>query len=558
MAVDHMERNNWLLDSGATSHMCYQKSDFQSLRDLEALIKISIADGSSVEAVATGNISITLTNGERVTIHDVLYVPDLDRRLLPIPALVSRGLMITFGKHWCDIISGTKRIIRVQRSRNMYMLEGLVGTSQSIASVASLRVSKQNLSLWHARLGHLHINQIQQLQQCVSGIYVNELLGHDVYGDEDVCAGCAKGKAPVNPFNKIKNKEYSTADVLEIVHSDIMGPMTPTYSTISSNTSLIWNAKRQTTKQLKCIRTDNGTEYVDKRFDAECRRSGIVHQCTAPLSPQLKGLVEQMNRTLMERARPMLTHKNVEKEWWAEAVNQPRTLPIGPDLGHLRVLGSTGFAHIDKSKRSKLDAKAYPCLFLGYADESKAYRVFNKVTNRAEVSCSLQLGEGSETRYVQVIDHSPTVLYSPVFIDDAEGENLLHGTLPESQNMENVQVGATHQHPTTLVIPQRSDATQLYPPPEGSSPMYLDEGTCHGIVPLAPTQSSHMDTVLKQVLCRGGASDRMSVWRISALVLFRDVRQSSLMIMGEIQSAYGSYRNMRMQQSNAPLRMTKQ
>nr|CCA22300.1 putative polyprotein [Albugo laibachii Nc14] len=99
-----------------------------------------------------------------------------------------------------------------------------------------------------------------------------------------------------------------------------------------------------------------------------------------------------MNRTLMERARSMLTHKNVEKEWWAEAVKKAASLPIGfptvddptrdrsklvlvsNQIGQLRVFGSTGFAHFDKSKRSNLDAKAYSCSFLGYADDSKAYR----------------------------------------------------------------------------------------------------------------------------------------------------------------------------------------
>nr|CCA17998.1 putative polyprotein [Albugo laibachii Nc14] len=476
MAVDHMERNIWLLDSGATSHMCYQKSDFQSLRNLEAPIKISIADGSSVEAVATGNISITLTNGERVTIHDVLYVPDLDRRLLSIPADEANHPSAT--------------------SKNMYMLELLVGTSKSIASVASLRVSKQDLNLWHAWVGHLPIDQIQKLQQCVSGIHVNELLAHDVYDDEDVCSGCAKGKASVKPFNKLKNKEYSTTDVLEIVHSDIMGPITPTsvggsryvltftddYSRLVTvyflktksqvvDYSIEYKSKmeRQTTKQLKCIRTDNGTEYVKKRFAAECRRSGIVHQTTAPFAPQQNGLAE---------------HKNVEKEWWAEAVNsaayitnrvpnhrRSNTTPFEtcfgfkPDLGHLRVFGSTGFAHIDKSKRSKLDAKAYPCLFLGYTDDLKSYRVFNKLTNRVEISRSVQLWEGSETRYVRVNDHSPTVLRRPVFNDDAEGEDPLHRTLPESQHME---------------------IDQLSPTPEGSSPMDVDEDLCHEIVPLAP------------------------------------------------------------------------
>ena len=58
------------------------KSDFLFLQDLDGPVKVFIADGSSVDTVAIGTIAITVNNGEKVTIHDVLYVPELDRRLL--------------------------------------------------------------------------------------------------------------------------------------------------------------------------------------------------------------------------------------------------------------------------------------------------------------------------------------------------------------------------------------------------------------------------------------------------------------------------------------------
>nr|CCA26157.1 putative polyprotein [Albugo laibachii Nc14] len=144
--------------------------------------------------------------------------------------------------------------------------------------------------------------------------------------------------------------------------------------------------ERQANRRIKRIRTDNDTECLNRRFAEERRRNGIIHQTSAPFSPQQNGLAERMKRTLMERARALMEHKNLEKEWWAEAINtaayivnritdslRPYTTPMEicfkakPDLSHVRVFGSTGFAHIDKSKRSKLDAEAYPCLFLDYA-----------------------------------------------------------------------------------------------------------------------------------------------------------------------------------------------
>nr|CCA24280.1 putative polyprotein [Albugo laibachii Nc14] len=108
----------------------------------------------------------------------------------------------------------------------------------------------------------------------------------------------------------------------------------------------------------------------------------------------------------------MMEQKNVEKEWWAEAINtaayitndilnslRPYSTPMEisfkatPDLSHLPCIWIYWVCAYRKSKRFKLDANAYPCLFLGYADHSKAYRVINRLTKRVEISRSTQLIE---------------------------------------------------------------------------------------------------------------------------------------------------------------------
>ena len=70
--------------------MSYDKSELESMRNLDSPVKISIANGTTFESVSTGSIPVSLNNGENVTIHDVLYVPKLDRRLLSISVLVAR------------------------------------------------------------------------------------------------------------------------------------------------------------------------------------------------------------------------------------------------------------------------------------------------------------------------------------------------------------------------------------------------------------------------------------------------------------------------------------
>ena len=57
---------------------------------------------------------------------------------------------------------------------------------------------------------------------------------------------------------------------------------------------------------------------------------------------------------------------------------------IGKDISydHLRVFGCREFVHIPKDKRSKLDVKAKPCIFLGYGHEEFEYRLWYPMSRK--------------------------------------------------------------------------------------------------------------------------------------------------------------------------------
>ena len=112
-------------------------------------------------------------------------------------------------------------------------------------------------------------------------------------------------------------------------------------------------------KRMECLRSDNGTEFVNNTVAEMCMRKGIVHHRSVPYSPQQNRVAERMNRTIMEKARSMLHYKGVSMEWWAEAVSTalylinrstntaysnstPFQLAYDkkPRLDHLRVFGS--------------------------------------------------------------------------------------------------------------------------------------------------------------------------------------------------------------------------
>ena len=133
---------------------------------------------------------------------------------------------------------------------------------------------------------------------------------------EGICKGCAKGKNTKNPFPK---SEIKTKGTLELIHSDVCGPMSSTsLSGLEYYITFIDDYSRKTwiyflkaksevfekfkefkalienlsDKRIKTLRSDNGGEYTSKEFEAFCKDAGIKRELTTPYNPQQNGVVE--------------------------------------------------------------------------------------------------------------------------------------------------------------------------------------------------------------------------------------------------------------------------
>jgi len=62
----------------------------------------------------------------------------------------------------------------------------------------------------------------------------------------------------------------------------------------------------------------------------------------------------------------------------------PQELWIGkkPSLSHLRVFGCDAYVHVSNEKRTKLDRKSKKCIFIGYKDGLKGYKLWNPTTRK--------------------------------------------------------------------------------------------------------------------------------------------------------------------------------
>ncbi|KAL0891955.1 hypothetical protein ABMA27_015190 [Loxostege sticticalis] len=151
--------------------------------------------------------------------------------------------------------------------------------------------------------------------------------------------------------------------------------------------------ENQLSRTIKILRTDNGLEYVNRKFSNFHKNAGIIHQTTTPYTPEQNGTAERMNRTLIERAKCMMLNAKLPKVYWAEAIHTaayiinrsptkslcyktPEEMWTGqkPNVSHMRTFGCEAMVHLPKEKRKKLDSKSQKLIFIGYCENTKGYR----------------------------------------------------------------------------------------------------------------------------------------------------------------------------------------
>ena len=74
-------------------------------------------------------------------------------------------------------------------------------------------------------------------------------------------------------------------------------------------------------RNLRCLRTNNGLEFCGEKFSNFYGNQGIVWHRTVKSMPQQNGLVERINRTILERAKCMLINARLLAKFWTEVVN---------------------------------------------------------------------------------------------------------------------------------------------------------------------------------------------------------------------------------------------
>ncbi|GJU18206.1 retrovirus-related pol polyprotein from transposon TNT 1-94 [Tanacetum coccineum] len=406
-----------------------------------------------------------------ITINRVYYVEGLNHNLFSVGQFCDADLEVAFRKSTCFVrdLQGND-LLTGNRGSDLYTIS-LQETTSSTPICLMAKASPTQAWLWHRRLSHLNFDYINLLSKKDVVIGLPKLK----YVKDQLCSSCEVSKAKRSSF---KTKAVpSSKGRLNLLHMDLCGPMrvasingkkyilviVDDYSRYTW--TLFLRSKDETPEVLKdfltmiqrnlqapviSVRTDRGTEFLNKTLHAFFKEEGIEHQTSTPRTPEQNGVVERRNRTLVEAARTMLSASKLPLFFWAEAIatacyTQNRSIIIPthektayhiindrkPSIKHLHIFCCTCYLTRDGENLDKMKEKGDPCILVGYSTQSKGYRVYNKRTRLIVESIHLRFDEIKEMTETSVANDTSGLVPQRQKASDYDNS----GPVPQLQNV---------------------------------------------------------------------------------------------------------------------------
>nr|GEU78130.1 hypothetical protein [Tanacetum cinerariifolium] len=238
----------------------------------------------------------------------------------------------------CDLKGND--LLTCSRGTDLYSIT-LQDTSTPNPICLMAKATSLQAGLWHRRLSHLNFDTINFLSKydIVTGLPKFKFV------KDHLCSSCDLGKAKRKSF-KTKNTPSSKRR-LQILHMDLCGFIRvesfngKKYVLVIVNdySRYTWThflrSKDETPKvlidflrlvqrrlhaQVRTVRTDKGTEFLNKTLHAYFAQEGIEHQTSVARTPEQNGVVERRNHTFVKAARTMLSVAKVPLFFWAEVI----------------------------------------------------------------------------------------------------------------------------------------------------------------------------------------------------------------------------------------------
>ena len=421
---------NFIIDTAAESHIISDKRLYYTFKECNK--KVSWGNAKTVLIKGIGNIYIEfLDTNKRLLLRNCLYMPELGINLISQGEL--SNIMTIFNKESVILKGNNITYTQGEKIGNLYYLPIRVVNNPTILVTNTSNTNNNSIILWHQRLGHINNKALRALLKTTKGSNIENIKDLDL----EKCEICLKA----NLNNSINKTSSNTTkyEYLDKISSDLCGPINPpTYNnykyfitfldkrsrylevkllktkdeayeafiefkTIAENQANSNSNNTNTNKRIKVLSTDNGTEYINKRFKIALNKAGIIHQTSCPYTPEQNGFIERINRTLMNKVRSLLLNSNLNKKMWGEALlaatylynrtphskldyKTPFEVKNGelPNIGNIKVFGSlVYFKRKGQNNVTKLENRGILGILIGYGSNNSHYKIWDLENNKA-------------------------------------------------------------------------------------------------------------------------------------------------------------------------------
>ncbi|PKU77483.1 Retrovirus-related Pol polyprotein from transposon TNT 1-94 [Dendrobium catenatum] len=421
VATDSHQNADWFLDSGATEHLTANPTQLQNIQPYNGNSQVQVGNGQQLSIAHTGQ-GLLPTPSRKLQLSNILHVPHLSHNLLSIHKLTNdNSCFVLLDANGFAIKDSrtNKLLLHGPHHHGLYPIKISNPSSSDNFNTALLAASTSSAT-WHQRLGHPSTSTLRLLSPVLS-TSISSVSSH--------CNACSKAKCTRLPFPL---STTSTNQCLELIHNDVWGP-SPSLSMQSYRFYVVFiddfsryswvyplhhksdvfskfiHFQRMVEKQfqtsIKILRTDGGGEYVNNHFKSHLTHHGIQHQITCPYTPQQNGVAERKHRHFLETMRALLFNANLPTSLWVDtlftAVYLINRLPSHitnnyspyeilynrpPSYQSLRVFGCLCYPWFPTQVAHKFSPRSEPCIFLGYAAQTKGYKCLAIKSNRVYTS----------------------------------------------------------------------------------------------------------------------------------------------------------------------------
>nr|GEW89441.1 hypothetical protein [Tanacetum cinerariifolium] len=340
----------------------------------------------------TGNLKLLINFVEKF-IGTIKFGNDQIAPILRYGDLVQRAVTIKKGN---DLLTGS-------RGTDLYLIT-LQDTNCPNLIYLMAKATSSQAWLWHRRLSHLNFDSINLLSKNDIVVGLPKLK----FIKDHLCSSCELEKAKRKSF--LTKITPSSKKRLQLLHMDLCGPIwvasinekryvlvivddysryTWTHFLRSKDETpevlidFLRLVQRGLQAQVRIVRTDKDTEFLNQTLHAYFAVEGIHHQTSVARTPKQNRVVERRNQTLVEAARTMLSAVKVPLFFWAEAIattcfTQNRSLVIPrhektpyhiindrkPSVKFFHIFGSLCYIVRDGENLDKMKEKGDACIFV--------------------------------------------------------------------------------------------------------------------------------------------------------------------------------------------------